>query len=651
MSVAEQKLRKGIWSSGFSNLIRFKIKDLRFKNQDVEVFTTRPDTLFGATFLVLSPEHSAVASILRGEFDVARPRLAKLKSYVEKAKKKTGLSDETLVKSGVFSGLYAINPVNNEKIPVWIADYVLMGYGTGAIMAVPAHDQRDFEFAKKYDLPIRVVIARGPVAPSSRPTSSVASSLRSLDGTPSSRATPREAYSGEGKIINSGEWDGWKTPDSIEKVLAWLEKKGLGKKEANYHLRDWLISRQRYWGPPIPMIYCEDCKWQPVPEKDLPVKLPFIEDYKPLGTGAAPLASHPEFYKTKCPNCKKPAKRETDVSDTFLDSAWYFLRYVSTDIDSTAFDAERVKKWLPVNMYIGGAEHSVLHLLYSRFITMALHDLGYFSFEEPFTRFRAHGLIIKDGAKMSKSKGNVVIPDEYIRKFGADTLRAYLMFSGPFDQGGDFRDSGIEGMSRFLRRVWVLANNVILSNAKDLDSSTTSQNDREKQQMMHKTIKKVTEDIANLSYNTAIAALMEYYNFLSEQKAVTKEEVETYLKLLAPFAPHMTEELFQNVILRAKPEGSHEILRSAQNDNDYLSIHLSEWPKFDPKFLEEDEVVIAVQVNGKLRNVLKVQRLKTKDQKYIEQLARSSAKVYKYLEGKKIIKVIYIEGRIINFVI
>lgn len=531
----------------------------------VDVFTTRPETTDGATFLVLSPQHP-------------RAKEFKSKEVVDYIKISTNKTDEERrkEKTGVFTGEYVVNPLTKKKIPIWIADYVLMGYGTGAIMAVPAEDERDREFAEKYKIP-------------------------------------------------------------IEKTS--LSAKPTGKKVVNYHLRDWLISRQRYWGPPIPMIYCKICHWQAIPEKDLPVKLPFIEDYKPLGTGQAPLASHPEFYKTKCPKCGGEAKRETDVSDTFLDSAWYFLRYVSTDILNGAFDIERVRKWLPVNMYIGGAEHSVLHLLYSRFITMVLKDLGFINFEEPFAKFRAHGLLVKDGAKMSKSKGNVVIPDEYIRKFGADTLRTYLMFMGPFSQGGDFRDTGIEGMHRFLKRIWSLAISR-LSLVKDQRPQTKDQ-----MQMMHKTIKKVTEDIEGLNYNTAIAALMEWYNYLSEKLKVkseklAKEEIETFLKLLAPFAPHVAEELYQ--FFRAQ--------NSKVKTKNLESVHLANWPKYDPRFLVVSEVVIAIQINGKLRDTIKVKSVEKQDKSYVEQLAKESDKIKKYLDGKQIKKVIYVEGKVINFV-
>lgn len=578
----------------------------------IKVFTTRPDTLFGATFMVVAPEHRIVNSIRNKEVE----------DYVARVLKKSELerTNAEKEKTGVFSELYAINPVNGNKIPIWIADYVLMGYGTGAIMAVPAHDDRDYAFAKKYNLPIVEVIQ----------------SKDSIVGEP---------YIGPGELINSGKWNGWSMPEDMVNVLEYLEKEQLGKRTAQYHLRDWLISRQRYWGPPIPMIYCESCAnagegeidnmpgWYPETESKLPVLLPEVEDWKPLGTGKAPLASHPEFYKTKCPSCGKDAVRETDVSDTFLDSAWYFLRYVCTEIDDKAFDSQRIKKWLPVHSYIGGAEHSVLHLLYSRFITMFLKDIGLIEFEEPFSRFFAHGLIIKDGAKMSKSKGNVVIPDEYIVKYGADTLRLYLMFLGPFSDGGDFRDSGIEGMNRFVKRVWKLLN-------RDFTEERSSQplsSDRE--YFKNKTIKKVSEDIKSLSYNTAIASLMEWSNFLHDQmnkgkENITREETIIFLQLIAPFAPHMSDELYRSVF------GNTE------------SIHISRWPVFDEKKIVRDTIVIAIQVNGKMRAVVNLSSEDAKDENKVKEAALLDEKVLSWTEGGRgIKKTIYVPGKIINFVV
>ena len=556
--------------------IEFKIKDSKLK---IEVFTTRPDTLSGATFLVLSPEHELVSKIKKQE---VIDYVAQVKGNSEK---------DGRGKTGVFSGFYAINPVNGELMPVWIADYVLISYGTGAIMAVPAHDSRDYEFAMKYNLPVKVVIAS----------------------------------------------------DSQQVV---------GEPEIIYHLRDWLISRQRYWGPPIPMIYCQKCAkegkswfgknfkgdwdaagWYPVEEKDLPVELPYVADYKPMGTGKSPLANYPDFYETKCPECGSKARRETDVSDTFLDSAWYFFRYVSAERRDLPFDKEIVRKWLPVNMYIGGAEHSVLHLLYSRFITMVLKDAGYIDFEEPFARFYSHGLIIKDGAKMSKSKGNVINPDKYISKFGADTLRMYLHFLGPFNEGGDFRDTGIEGMYRFLKRVWRL----FIEREPHPDPLRKGAGNRDDRlKMMHQTIQGVTQDLENLRYNRAIAKLMTWYNFLAKQDGLSMEEADVYLKLLAPFAPHMAEDLWQKI------KGT---------TGSFKSIHVQEWPLFDPKYLEEESVVIAVQVNGKMRETVRVASGKMRDEKHVEELVRRNEKVANVLEGKVIRRVIYVPGKILNFVV
>lgn len=666
--------------------IRFEIKNKGLKTNFIEVFTTRPDTLYGATFLVISPEHPLVSELLE-EASIADK--AAIREYVQSAKNKTEQERiaEGKEKTGVFAQIYAINPATNQEIPIWIADYVLMSYGTGAIMAVPAHDQRDFEFAKKYDLPIVEVVSGGDIT--------------------------KQAYQGGGMVINSGEWNGLKVPESIPQIIENIEKKGFGKKEVHYHLRDWIISRQRYWGPPIPMIYCEKCAtegkswftqhkkqreklqvevisnyegWNSAgwyPEENLPVLLPRIEDYKPLGTQAAPLANHPEFYETVCPECGSQARRETDVSDTFLDSSWYFLRYLATDLEhlpfpSLAFEREEVMtelhpartreeivslteevskakkrvKWLPVTLYTGGAEHAVLHLLYTRFLYKVLYDLGYVTGDdEPFPRFFAHGLIIKDGAKMSKSKGNVVIPDQYIKKFGADTLRTYLMFIGPFSQGGDFRDSGIEGIHRFLKRIWTLVMSQI-----ERQAATSQKKDDWNQSdisKMHKTIKEVTEDVEKFHYNTAIAKIMTYYNFLSKKKGeIMNQELEVLLKLLAPFAPHMTEELYQRLKMKtqlASLKGNAK--RTTTLDSQlFESIHTSSWPKFDTSAIKEEETVIAVQVNGKLRGTLSFPSVKKITEGEIINLAKQQESIKRHLEGKTIQKTIYIPGKIINFV-
>ncbi len=433
----------------------------------IEVFTTRPDTLFGCTYLVVAPEYPLIEKL--------KDKIAnyqEVKKYIDGSKKKTELERTELEKekTGVeLKGIKAINPASNKEIPIFVADYVLANYGTGAIMAVPAHDQRDFEFAKKYNLAIKEVIS--PDFPR--------------------REFPilEKAYEGDGFLVESGKFTGMKSEKAKWEITKFVE----GKNTINYHLRDWLISRQRYWGPPIPIIYCEKCGIQPVPEKDLPVELPYIKNFRPEGGGKSPLATIKKFVNTKCPKCKDSAKRETDVSDTFLDSSWYFLRYPSANLNRKPFDKVLVKKWLPVDMYIGGQEHAVLHLLYTRFITMVLKDSGFLDFEEPFKKFRAHGLLTKEGTKMSKSKGNVVNPDEYYKKYGADTLRMYLMFIGPFSEGGDWQDKGIIGIRRFLERVWELENRT----KKGIQNNNLNI-------LVNRTIKKVTEDLNYLRYNTAI---------------------------------------------------------------------------------------------------------------------------------------------------
>ncbi|MFZ1619566.1 MAG: class I tRNA ligase family protein [Microgenomates group bacterium] len=521
----------------------------------IEVFTTKPETIDGATFLVLAPEHEKVAKLTTQE------QSTQVKEYIEMAKKRSEFERSNLKeKTGVFTGSYAENPVTKKQIPVWIADYVLVGYGTGAIMAVPDGDDRDREFAEKFKLPI-------------------------------------ESTSYEAK------------PEGVKRV--------------NYHLRDWLISRQRYWGPPIPMIYCDSCGTVPVPEKDLPVVLPYVENFRPTGTGVSPLASNEEFYKVNCPTCGKEARRETDVSDTFLDSAWYFLRYLSTDETKQPWSSERLKNWMPVNTYIGGAEHSVLHLLYSRFLSMVFKDMGLIShFEEPFTQFRAHGLIISEGAKMSKSKGNVINPDDFIRDYGADTLRVYLMFLGPYDQGGDFREQAIVGPYNFLKRIWDLQ--------KKVDGSTQEGLGNEDKLWLNKTLKKVVDDVLELKFNTAIASLMEWLNFLSKKEKIAVSEYKLLLILLAPFAPHITEEIWE--ILGEK-----------------LSIHFQMLPSVDENSMVQKYLRIPIQVNGKVRAVLQVSNSELEKDKIVKK-ALLEGSVTRHIEGKAY-EIIYLEGKVLNFVL
>jgi leucyl-tRNA synthetase len=562
----------------------------------VSVFTTRPDTLFGATYMVLAPEHPLVDRI------TTDARRAEVNEYRRQAtatdlvsRKKT---DKT--KTGVDTGARALNPVNGEEIPVWIADYVLMEYGTGAIMAVPGHDERDFEFAGKFGLTIRRVVA----------------------GEGDDGGTPlAEAYTGGGRLVNSGRFTGLEVETGKLAITTLLSQQGAGTSRVNYRLHDWTISRQRYWGPPIPILYCDECGTVPVPEEQLPVLLPPIEDFKPDASGVSPLARHEEWYLTDCPACGGRARRETDVSDTFLDSSWYFLRYPSAGNEGVPFDAEITKKWLPVDSYIGGNEHAVLHLLYARFITMALKDMGHIGFEEPFTRFRAHGLIVKEGSKMSKSRGNVVVPDDYIAEWGADTFRTFLMFLGPYQEGGDFRDAGISGPYNFLNRLW---DAVLSAEERALDPAV--------EQKLHATIKKVTEDLEALSYNTAIAAMMEYLNVVrTGGRTPERAAVEPLVRLVAPFAPHLAEELWE----RAGHAGS--IFDEAG------------WPAFDAAKAVADTVEFVVQVNGKLRARMPMPR------GIAEADARSAAvadeNVRKFMEGKEVRKVVFVPDRLVNLVV
>jgi leucyl-tRNA synthetase len=559
--------------------------------KEITVFTTRPDTVFGATYLVLAPEHPLV-----DELTAVEQRSAG-KAYQREVQSKDIVSRRVgeKTKTGVFIGSYARNPATGEAIPIWIADYVLMEYGTGAIMAVPAHDKRDFEFATQFKLPIRQVVAvEGETLP---------------------------IVSENGVLMNSGAFDGTPCVEGARKIVAWLSGRGLATPRVQYRLHDWCISRQRYWGPPIPIIYCEKCGIVPVPEKDLPVELPLIDDFRPDDTGVSPLARHEEWYFVKCPECGGQARRETDVSDTFLDSAWYHLRYPSTEFNDRPFDPARTRKWLPVSSYIGGNEHAVLHLLYSRFICMVLSDLGHLHFDSPYPKFRAHGLIVKDGAKMSKSRGNVVVPDTYIQQWGADTFRMYLMFLGPFQDGGDFRDSGIVGQRRFLEKVWAMAHEA--AGAKGGSAPAL-------EQKLHRTIRKVTADTEALQYNTAIAAMMEYVNELREQGAANRGLITPLVIMLAPYAPHIAEELWSVL----------------GNESSVLEAR---WPAYDERLASAGDVEIAVQVNGKLRSRLTVPRGMAEKDVLARVLADEAVK--KFVDGQKVKKVIYVQDRLVNLVV
>ncbi len=581
--------------------ISFALDHPAVEDKEIRVFTTRPDTIFGVTFMVLAPEHPLVASLTSPD------KNAEVEEYIAKSRRLTEierLSTEK-EKDGVFIGAYVINRLNGEKVPIWIADYVLLGYGTGAVMGVPAHDERDFAFAKKYNLPIPVVIA-----------------------SPQWQGEElEEAYTEDGTMVNSGQFDGLSVDEGFEAVSDFLKEKGWGGKSVRYKLRDWLISRQRYWGAPIPIIYCDRCGAVPVPEKDLPVLLPEDAEFKP--TGESPLKYNAQFVNTTCPSCDGAAKRETDTMDTFMCSSWYFLRYASPNTNDAPFDDEKVKYWLPVDIYTGGAEHAVMHLFYARFFIKAIRDMGLVDFDEPFIHLFNQGIIIAKKQKMSKSKGNVVNPDAYVSELGADAVRAYLMFVAPWEMGGEWNDSGISGISRWLNRLWKLV-------LDEYDTKNRNDNSQLKR-ITHQTIRKVTHDLEKLRFNTMISALMEFTNFLTRVKeagSVSREDwqqaIETLLILLAPTAPHLTEELWQRI------------------GNEY-SIHDQRWPVWDEELAKEEEITLVVQINGKMRDKLPVPASISEDEARNLVLARQ--KVKSYIENKQIAKLIYVPKRLINLVV
>ncbi len=710
-------------------------------NEKLDVYTTRPDTLFGVTFMVVAPEHPLVDVITTEEHQ------KEVQKYLEAVGSKTDIDRmEAQEKTGVFTGSYAVNPATNEQIPIWVSDYVLMGYGTGAIMAVPAHDERDYEFATKFGLEIKPVIEpvtgkqqknpefrRSTVAIVRNPKDGKILSINwgknggSLfigggvdEGEDLVEAAKREiteetgyrnvklvsqsenihhhyfahsknkarqilatgllfdlvdeakndqkletdekgkfkvewlsveqagkkivdelhrllyekfilgsVHSGQGKLINSGGFDGQDSEEAKKKITTWLKSQNLGQKQTQYRLRDWLISRQRYWGAPIPIIHCKQCGTVPVPEKDLPVVLPLKQKFGK--DGRSPLLDHPDFTSVKCPECGGDARRETDTMDTFVDSSWYFLRYPNPHYEDGPFDPLAVKKWLPVDRYIGGAEHAVLHLLYARFFTKFLFDQGHIDFEEPFTKLINQGMILgPDGNKMSKSKGNVVDPDEYVNKYGADSVRMYLMFMGPYDEGGPWDPKRFEGTYRFINKVWELAT------GEYQESTHDSMVESELEAKLHKTIKKVTEDVGATRFNTAIARLMEFVNYASGVKSKGQVEktmwhttILTLTKLLAPFAPFLSEEIWEQV-------GGEE------------SVHMQAWPEYDPSLVKDDVVTIVIQVNGKLRAEFVVN---SEDAHYKDELeSRAREQMADKINLKEVSKTIVVPGKLVNFV-
>jgi leucyl-tRNA synthetase len=563
----------------------------------LKIFTTRPDTLFGATYMVMAPEHPLVKELTPGE------RSAEVNAYVERVKSESDVERAAKTeKTGVFTGAYAINPVNGEKIPIWISDYVLMAYGTGAIMAVPAHDERDYEFAKKFGLEIREVIS-------------------------SEAGIASEAFIGEGTMIHSGQFTGTPSAAGRKAIVEWLEQKGLGRGTVNYKLRDWVFSRQRYWGEPIPIIHCGKCGAVAVDEKDLPIRLPDIERYQPTGTGESPLAAIHDWVHVPCPKCQGPASRETDTMPQWAGSSWYFLRYASPHA-ADALITEAGKKWLPVDMYVGGVEHAILHLLYARFFTMFLYDIGVVAFEEPFKRLFNQGMITYVGKsgkaeKMSKSKGNVVNPDDLVRDFGCDSLRMYELFVGPPELDAEWNEHGIEGVHRFLKRAW---NWVVVHNGEW--AATPS---REMLVQRHLLLKNVTERLESFRMNTIVSSFMEFLNEVgSLGQPPDKETVEVFLVAIAPFAPHFAEELWE---------------RTGHSP----SIFQQKWPVWDEAYTTFDTVTVAVQINGKLRGTVVV-KAEAAEESVVEAAAKDPV-IARYLDGKQLRKKVYVKGRILNLVV
>ena len=579
--------------------IQFKVKSQKSKvSEELKVFTTRPDTLFGATFMVIAPEHPILRKL---ESDIKN--ISEIKEYIEIATKKTDIerASEDKAKTGIeLKGLKAINPVNKEEIPIFVADYVMMGYGTGVIMAVPAHDQRDWEFAKKYNIEIREVISGGDIS--------------------------QAAYIEEGLAINSEKFNGLETEEFKEKIIKYLEDKKLGKATVNYKLHDWIFSRQRYWGEPIPMINCTKCGWLPVPEDDLPVELPQVDDFRPGDDGESPLTKATEWLNTTCPKCKGSAKRETDVMPNWAGSNWYFIRYTDPKNDKELVDRKKADYWLPVDWYNGGMEHNTLHLLYSRFVYKFLADINVVPKhkdigDEPYSKRTAQGMILGEGGvKMSKSKGNVINPDGYLDKYGADTVRIYEMFMGPFDQSIAWDDKGVNGVYRFLNKVWDLQDKVV---EKEIS--------KEVQNLIHKSIKKVGEDIDNMRFNTAVSQMMILVNALDKESEISKEVFERFVLILAPFAPHMAEEMWQ----------------ALGNKNSLASFA---WPDYDKNLAQDDKVIIGIQVNGKVRDDIELD-FDTEPSESLQAEILAREKVVRNIKDKEVVKFIHIRNKIISIVV
>ncbi|MBU1136898.1 leucine--tRNA ligase, partial [Patescibacteria group bacterium] len=567
--------------------IDFKIDN---SSDKLSVFTTRADTIFGATAMVIAPEHPLLEKL------TIKENKGKVKKYVQSSQKKSEFERTQLEKekTGVSTGSYCLNPLNNEKVPIWVSDYVIADYGGGAVMTVPAHDKRDYQFAKKYGLKVREVVSGGDIS--------------------------KEAHVEYGRLVNSGEFNGLTSKEAGEKITEWLAKNKLGKKTIQYNLRDWVFSRQHYWGEPIPIIHCSDCGLVSVPEKDLPVELPYVEKYQPTKTGESPLAAMKDWVNVKCPQCNGQAKRETDTMPNWAGSSWYFLRYIDPKNDKELADFKKLKYWLPIDIYNGGMEHTTLHLLYSRFWHKFLYDIGVVPTIEPYQRRQSHGIVLaEDGRKMSKSFGNVVRPDEVVKKYGADALRIYEMFMGPFDQAINWSTEGLRGCWRFLNRVWQMFNN---------REKISSKTDKDLLSKLHQTVKKVSEDLEKMKFNTAVAAMMEFSNYWSEDKrTLSKKDAAIFLKILSPLAPHLAEELWGRK----------------------TSIFKEKWPKYDEKLIQKETWQMIIQINGKMRD--RIETSKDLTEKQAKELALSSEKIKKWLKGKEPKKIIYIPKRLINLVI
>jgi len=573
----------------YGTSIDFKLEDSKDK---ISVFTTRTDTLFGVTAMVLAPEHALVEKLTTEE------NKNQVKKYIKESKEKTEFERTEMEKekTGVFTGSYCLNPVNQEKVPVWVGDYVVGTYGGGAVMVVPAHDKRDYELAKKYGLEIKEVVSGGDIS--------------------------EQAFVDYGKLVNSGDFNGLSSEQAIKKITQWLEKKGLGKKTVQYKLRDWIFSRQHYWGEPIPIIHCQSCGVVPVPEKDLPVELPFVEKYQPTDTGESPLARISEWVNVKCPKCGEGAKRETDTMPNWAGSNWYFMRYIDPKNDQALADKKKLKYWTPVDWYNGGMEHTTLHLLYSRFIYKFLYDIKISPNSEPYQKRTSHGMVLaEDGRKMSKSFDNVINPDEIVKTYGADTLRIYEMFMGPFDQAIAWSSQGVKGVSRFLERFWRLI----------LECQENKKSSSEIIRAAHQLNKKIDQDLEKMKFNTSVAAFMEFVNFASLNKEkFGRDVIERALKMLAPFAPHMAEELWHELGFKD-------------------SVHQQAWPKYDSKVVKEEIITLVIQVNGRVRDKTEVEVNISEGQ--AKEIALSQEKIKKWIGDKKIKKTIFVPGKLINFVI